>query len=146
MVSLSPQELHAKLSTTTLTLKDVRQALPAAVFELSPWKGWAALFMSYAIILTGETLLVFNSERYGLPLAARVALLAFGWALVGTGMTRIFIIGHECGHRVVRRRRARPVPDRGRLQCDRGAPDCGRADQAGSVAWHAAHRRRSTPN
>jgi omega-6 fatty acid desaturase (delta-12 desaturase) len=51
-----------------------------------------------------ELLLTANSLEPTWALLWRIPLLILGWIVVGTGMTRLFIIGHDCGHRAFSKR------------------------------------------
>jgi omega-6 fatty acid desaturase (delta-12 desaturase) len=100
----SPAEVYAYLKAHSISLADLRAALPPQTFALSVFRQWRAVFASFALVALGEALLAQVRVGASLQLLWQLPALALGWLIVATGMVRLFVIGHDCGHRAFSRK------------------------------------------
>lgn len=98
MVKAQPVNLDAQraLPMPPFTIKQLRDAIPAHLFERSAVKSFAYLGVDLAIIAA----CVYAAAVYfpAAPLLVRALLWLAYWAVVGTVGTGVWVIAHECGH------------------------------------------------
>lgn len=73
-----------------VTLGDVQRSLPAEVFEIDNGKAWRAVGLTVAAV-SASMALIAVTPWYLLPVS---------WFIAGTAWTGMFVIGHDCAHRV----------------------------------------------
>lgn len=91
--SLPPTALSA--AGAPLTLQAIIKSLPQACFKKNARKAWTGLLINCVMVGLSYSAIAL-SPSYLLPLA---------WLWAGTAVTGLFVIAHECGHRLFSDRR-----------------------------------------
>lgn len=89
--------LPLPLEPPSITLKDLKDAIPAHCFKRSFFKGMMHVFSDLAI----AGLLFYGSlfiDHPAVPTWARYVLWPIYWYAQGTVLTGVWVLAHECGH------------------------------------------------
>lgn len=81
--------------TLELRLKDIIKTLPRECFQQNSWKAWTSVLTTIFMVSLGEA---------GIAIAPWF-LLPLLWIFTGTAATGLFVIAHDCGHRIFAKER-----------------------------------------
>lgn len=70
-------------------MNDIIKTLPKEVFEIDHLKSWRSFAITVGSVALG---------MYGISICPWY-LLPIAWFVVGTAVTGMFVVGHDCGHR-----------------------------------------------
>ncbi len=92
---ISEPQPPAESAGETLTLQAIIKSLPKACFTKDPRKAWTGLAINVLMVGLGYVAIAY----------APIYLLPLAWIWAGTAATGLFVIAHECGHRLFSNRR-----------------------------------------
>jgi omega-6 fatty acid desaturase (delta-12 desaturase) len=81
--------LSASLVSANVQLKDIVKTLPRECFQKDAYKAWMSVLISLSAVTIGYVMLA-HTPWFLLPIA---------WFFLGTALTGLFVIAHDCGHR-----------------------------------------------
>ncbi len=93
-----PRDVDARTRVDSLTLDDVRRAIPRELFTPNPLQSAWSLVRAAVCIALCVWLLARVPLTPGWPLLWEVPVLAAIWILHGWVLVGVFLIGHDCGH------------------------------------------------
>ena len=93
-----PRDVDARTRLDTLTLDDVRRAIPRELFTPNPLQSTWSLVRAAVCIALCVWLLARVPLTLGWPLLWELPALVAIWVLHGWVLVGVFLIGHDCGH------------------------------------------------
>lgn len=85
--------------TPPFTVKDLRESIPAHLWERSTIKSFAYTLYDLTIVIALGWIAANYLDHPNLPLAAKFVLWPAYWFAQGLFCTGLWVIAHECGHR-----------------------------------------------